>query len=755
MKSWLSVGRILACGVAMAVWIPLTSAVPLVYYTVSDAQLGTTSAPMLVPSIVDVNAASGDARVKAVFDQLRAIHPNLFGNAQLSVGSDFDVTGQVVVQVEGLNEDELGQLASEVYATLTVHGARSITIPAVSGAPLTAEQVAYAWLRPVVPGWEALPPRSYPGSVIALGDGAHISSEEFYDRLKKRDKALSASVAKALQSPNPAAKARLLASLDELALDDPSAAALPLLQDSSARVKLAAVRALDSARSQPKVKAALEAVVEKDPDPEVKAAAVRLLIAAGERKYEIFAYIEKLKDPNDAVVLDAVQKLASSGNAAVSPALADALSHNSVEVREAALAGLVKLGNGDAMVRALESDKVGTDAKLAVAKSLTGVNGQQYVVRGLSHIVEFGAAADATRAAQGLGQLKDTSAVPALTRALENSNESVRLESAKALGEIGSAEAVPALAKMASLTQTADRDAGREAALRILTAQPQGSVIELSRSDDVGTRRLAIMALSSFGDGGRNRAVVGTLRERLKDPVAEIRQAAAYALARIPDEGVASELLALKNDSDEVVRAQVATAMGWSNNPSGEQTLIELLGDSSSDVKRAAAASLAQKKARGALDALLQYVSYGKPEVRRAVFQALVSVTTPADVEKLLDVYSTALYDQDAEVKLLAIQGISNFRDPRTVTALGGLTIDANPGVQKAALAALGSFQDPNATESIARALFAEDKTVRMAALEALGAAGQDNAQKPLQEFIKNEADADLRNKANEVYDSL
>jgi HEAT repeat protein len=750
-----TVRRVLfASSVALLAASPVV-AVPLVYYTVQDLQLGDTSTKASVPSTVESSAGSGEQRVRAIFDQLRALKPELYKNAELVVGSDFGVTGQVVVKIEGLTDEDFDILASELFHSLSVHGASSILVPALGDAPLALDRVSFPALHPVVPAWEALPPRKYSSAIIVLPNGTTESAVSFYDRLKKRDKALATSVLETLRSRNAAGKVRLLQSLSELAVDDVATAVLPAVEDASSRVRLAAIKALDEQRSNPKVKAALEKAVESDPNPDVKAAAVRVLIAAGVTKYEVFAYIERLKDPNDGVVFDAVNKLVAANNAAVAPALADVLSHGSVEVREAALKGLVKLANGDGLSRALTSDKVSSEMKLSVAKAMTGLGDNQFVAKGLAHIVVAGNAADAQRAAAGLGELKVAATVPALVTGLSNGSPEVRVAAAKALGEIASTDALAPLAKLSLSATASDRQAAIDAALRVLTTQPQARVIELSRDPDLGVRRLAIMALSNFSDGGRNRAVVGVLRESLKDSSAEIKQAGVFALARIQDEAVATELLALKTDSDATIRAQVATAMGWSKNASAVDTLIELMGDASSEVKQAAAEGLGKQKARKGLDTLLQYVSYGKPEVKRAVFQALNAVGEPADLDKLLDIYSTALYDQDKQVKILAAEGISIFRDPRTVTALSGLTIDSDPDVQKAVLARLGAFKDPNATEAICRALFAEDKTVRMAALEALKVSAQSNAQKPLQEFIKNETDAELRAKANEVYDTL
>lgn len=736
--------------------LPMTGvAAPLLYYSIDDVQLGNVTTKVAVPRPFEGIASSPAERIQAVLGQLRALRPQIYGNVTADTGDNFDISGVVVVKAESVSEDNRSTVTAELFHSFALYGMRELRIPSFSSAPLSTSEIAFPALQAVVFGWDALPPRQYVGVLVDIGNGQAITAAEFYDRLKKRDRSLSDSIIRVLQSNNSAAKTRLIGSIRELEVTDPIALLLPLTEDNSSEVKLAAITALDTSRSDPRVGTAMEKVVETDPNAAVKSAAVKVLIAAGNRKYEVFAVIDKLKDPNDAVVLDAVQKLVSSNNSAVAPALVDVLGHGSIDVRDAALKGLVALKNAAALELALGSNAASPEMKISVAKAMTGVEDRKAIVLGLSHLVTNGNPADAAAAAEAIGKLKATDGQAALISGLTNSNGGVRQACATALAEIGAIDAIEPLSAMAGNRQPGDEESATGAAVRILRVQPLSTVIERSKSNNATVRRFSLMALSGFAEGGRNRTVVGVLQERLSDTEPTIRQAAAYALARIEDESVANLLLSLKTDSDPKVREQVAVSLGWSKSPAAGDVLAEMLGDSSSDVKLAAAKSITQQKAHKPLDALLQYVSYGKPEVRRAVLEAIATVAQPTDNERLLDIYLTALYDQDSGVKVHAIDGISKIPDPRTVTGLSGLVIDPDDTVQKKVLLKLGAMKDPAATEAIARALFDDSKEVKMTALEALALSGQENAMKPLQEFIKNETDTELRAKANAVYDQL
>ncbi len=744
--------------VALVVAVPAVSlAAPLLYYTVEEVRAGDVVTPMLVPGLLRAPLSAPSERVRAVVTHLKTVAPKLFDGVDVELGGDFDVTRVVVVKVNAeVEEGRWQRAASVLVASLRPHGVRQIRVSGTRSGELGPADIALPVLGLVVPAWEALPPRHYEGAIVAVGDGTFMDSASFYEALNRRDAKLSHAIAAFLHSHNTAAKVRICESIASLALPDPAAAVLPLLDDSNVDVKIAAIEALDHFRSNPRVIAALERVVDKDPSPDVKTAAVRVLVAAGKTKYEVFTYIAKLRDPNDAVVFKAVERLVASGNPAVAPALVEVLDHRAPEVRDAALHGLIALKNGAALRLALTKEGVPEDARIEIAKALTGLDDRGDIVAGLGYLVRHAKPAIAARAAEALGKLGAREGIPALTDAVARPEEKVAVAAAKALGALGATGALDALARASVDRRPAVARAATEAAVRMLSAQSQSSVIAASRSKDAVVRRLALMALASFADNGRNRAVVGVLRERLQDSDPAIRRAAVYALAHIQDRDLARKLAALKNDPDAQIRAQVAFAQRWRTDADAVDVLMELLGDAEADVKLQAAESLGKLGDHRALDRLLQFVDYGRADVRKAVLEAVVACAKPADRDRLLDIYLQKLYDSDPGVKLVAIRAVEGIHDPRVISGLSGLVIDPDHDVKKAALLALGKQRDPSATEAIARALFEPNpRDIKEAAIEALRISGQHNARKPLQEFVVNSDDDTLRKKAESALDAL
>ena len=194
-------------------------------------------------------------------------------------------------------------------------------------------------------------------------------------------------------------------------------------------------------------------------------------------------------------------------------------------------------------------------------------------------------------AAEGLGEIGDPQAAPALIVALEDEHWSVRSAAAAALGRVGSPKATLALALraddpddtvrraavtalgelrdpraaarlIAALADPALQAAAREALRRLgpaalpemeqamtlgaLGADARRLLVDLAgRFEDPAARRLLLAALedaapavraeaaTALGDGGFREALRPLLDRKASDPAPEVRQAAASALRKL------------------------------------------------------------------------------------------------------------------------------------------------------------------------------------------------------------------------------
>ena len=110
------------------------------------------------------------------------------------------------------------------------------------------------------------------------------------------------------------------------------AEALRRLKDQDPETRLAAVLALDG---EGETLAALAGVLERDPDPRVRAAAT-VGLEESEEFAAVQALVGALDDPNPEVVVEVIDSLEFAGDASVVPSLKPLLSHSDARVRKAA-----------------------------------------------------------------------------------------------------------------------------------------------------------------------------------------------------------------------------------------------------------------------------------------------------------------------------------------------------------------------------------------------------------------------------------
>ena len=173
-------------------------------------------------------------------------------------------------------------------------------------------------------------------------------------------------------------------------------------------------------------------------------------------------------------------------------------------------------------------------------------------------------------------------------------------------------------------------------------------------------------------------------------------------------------------------------------------------------MKEAALVAVQAKKLAAAQDKVRFLVAHRKVEVRREAMRALVLLSKPADPQ-LFDIYGKAMQDEDAELKMIALDGLAPYADARAAQYIGlPLIDDRSPKELKLkAIQTLGGLGIPEAVEHTVRGLFDDDREIKLATLAALEKLKSDKASRPLQEFILREQDAEVKARANTVLEAL
>jgi HEAT repeat protein len=203
--------------------------------------------------------------------------------------------------------------------------------------------------------------------------------------------------------------------------------------------------------------------------------------------------------------------------------------------------------------------------------------------------------------------------------------------------------------------------------------------------------------VEAFGAAGA--PAVPALIQALGDSGWEVRRAAAWALGKLGDPQAVPALIQALGDDWYDVRAAAAWALGAIGDPQAVPALIQALGDDWYDVRAAAAWAL------GAI---------GDPQAVPALIQAL------GDWGELIKALGVSLEGEWSEnARLAAAEALVKIGTPAVsplIQALG----DRSENVRLAAAEALGKLGDPQAIPALIQALGDRNWDVRRAAQQAI-----------------------------------
>lgn len=691
--------------------------------------------------------------VLRAFDEIKSMNSMDYGKTGISIDQDFMTSKRVTLNLDPDKKESWDLVTSQVFYTLRSFGVLEVHAPQIREAPLD-----FAFLKmPVflysVPYVHALPPNNFVNSLILMPDNEVLPSEVFYKKLKLGDREIVEKILAGLNSENESIRLTTLSAIPYIHLDRKYIRLLPLLSDKSTGVRLAVLKLLESENSK-EVNDRLVQVVENDTDPRVKLTAVRILSSRGIKKYDVFIEIEKLSDPDEKVVISAIERLANSKSNAAQGPIAEALRHISPDVRKSALQALINMGARDTMASVLNDDRVDLETREAIAKDLMNNGNSAQEVKGMNYLVTSGKPESACLAVKRIKERRAEGGLKILYSALLRPEAEVRREAANAIPVYRDMESLKVL--LGAAKTDAERVEFEGIAVSIIAIQPIDTILAMMEGQDTTMRRLAMKAFGDSLKGGvPPPKALHVLEARLSDSDLGVRRAAVYALARVTDEKILMKIMGLANDPDPEIREAAMTAAGRVSSPTANDILLRGLNDEADRVKMAALDGISAKKIKGAKETLEMMGKYQDVNIRRKVAKAYISLLDPGEAANAMDFLTNLLYDTDPQVKLYAIEAVSQVNERRAIVAISGLVIDPNKDVKLAAIRALAKTKQKDALEGIEKAVFDNDKEIRIAALEGLKQLGLKDALDFLSELLKMETDAEIRAKAEEVQNSL
>ena len=250
------------------------------------------------------------------------------------------------------------------------------------------------------------------------------------------------------------------------------------------------------------------------------------------------------------------------------------------------------------------------------------------------------------------------------------------------------------------------------------------SLIDGLNSDDVEIRKQAIEnAVSSPDD-----EIVGRLIHLVEEPVIgqDSREAAAVALAQMPNEQGREFLLALISSDDPELRSMAAIGLGHVQTEPSMSALIKALTDKVNTVRNLSERSLltmVDMVRQKGVEQLLELLNHAAPLTRSPAARVIGMTHDPRALDPLLNILQT---DRQWLARLWAAKALGDLGMTEAFDALSeALKADEKNRVRAAAAEAIGKLRAPMSAELLKLALNDEDGGVRKVAEESLSALTQ------------------------------
>jgi HEAT repeat protein len=312
------------------------------------------------------------------------------------------------------------------------------------------------------------------------------------------------------------------------------------------------------------------------------------LLAGAFAAEDLAVVVEHLRDDDGLVRAAACRALGVIGDPRTAPLLIQRLYEGDPEERLAAVEALSEFpADALQMLERCLAPEVPQPVMVAALEVLSR-RGVIWFEARISELARHPSPVIRRGAIRAAAQLSGTKAEVVLIRALGDSYAPIQLEALDLLVQRDHAKTVKTLAALLaaadSLRCHVIRALGQ---MRAVEAVPQ---LE-SLYNHCGRHEQIEIVLAMTRIGGHH--IAGFLRDRLSEPVTEIRRAAARGLARLVDRTHLPLLLTLAGDADWCIRAEAAHGLGRLRLPECQTALLTLARDVEPAVATAARDALA------------------------------------------------------------------------------------------------------------------------------------------------------------------
>jgi len=466
----------------------------------------------------------------------------------------------------------------------------------------------------------------------------------------------------------------------------------PLLRDKDDDVRKFAIDLISEIR-ECDYPWALSQILEKDPNPNVRASAAKAIGVIGYRD-GLPQLITALRD-DEWVSFSALESLALIGDESSVEPIISLLDSPSDTLRYASIEALGRIGSTRG-INALMSHLPKTDGLERTA-----------IIKGL---VQIGITPD-------LSEVSDT-----LMDMFEHGDWEERLIALKGLVALKDERAIyPAIDLAGSLDPSEPDNEERLSAIKeaLLSLGCADALIDIVSNPSVRYRG-KVIAIEVVGDLRCKKAVPYLVR-LLEGNLRDVRRASIKALGEMDDEDARQALMGAVNDGDGHIRKMAAAALGRMGERRAVDPLLRLL-----EVERYRDVMEEAVRALLMIDpaALYNRLDGLNSQVREAIGKYSGEV----------DILIALSMDGDLDVKVSAISGLGRVQDERSYKRLAEAMYETEPEVRRASVMAMGELNC--CYDALISALNDSDMWVRLYAVRALGRSSRQDMIRPLMPML-------------------
>ncbi len=287
----------------------------------------------------------------------------------------------------------------------------------------------------------------------------------------------------------------------------------------------------------------------------------------------------------------------------------------------------------------------------------------------------------------------------------------------------------------------------REAIARILgeigNKKSVNHLILLLGDENGHVRQTSAIALGNIGDAAASKALI----DLLNDEYPNVQEAAVEALSRIKDKSLISHFVKMLSNENENIRGNGAKILGMIRAKEAVGNLLFMLKDESPYVRQCAVNALGSISDHAVEGGLMVALTDEEKQVRYAAVSAIVGRKN----KKFLNPLISLLKDNDIWIRVAVIKGVAEIGGKDAGQYIVDMLNDKVGVVKIAAIDALGKIGDKKAIGKIVEMLSDKDWDVKLAAIKVLGLLKAETAKGALEDLMRIERDAMLRQYASDA----